>query len=175
MKATIRPARLEDATGITQVHIDSWRTTYKGLVPDEHLANLSYEQGTERRIQQLSNPRPNSFTFVAEDERGQIVGFISGGPEREDDPLFKSELYAIYILQEYQGFGIGHHLTQALVESLLAAGFANLLVWVLDTNPARQFYEALGGQYLHSKPIEIGGAQLTEVAYGWGDMRVMLT
>src|SRR2546421_1657302 len=79
MKATIRPARVEDAAGLAKVHIDSWRTTYKGLVPDEHLANLSSEWRTERAKQQLSNPPPNVFVFVAEDEQGKIVGFIVGG------------------------------------------------------------------------------------------------
>ena len=39
----IRKAELEDAKGIAKVHVDSWRTTYKGIVPDTFLENLSYE------------------------------------------------------------------------------------------------------------------------------------
>ncbi len=48
-----------------------------------------------------------------------------------------------------------------------------MLVRVLAENPARKFYEALGGQLLKAKPIEIGGATLDEVAYGWTDIRVI--
>ena len=44
MTETIRLARVEDAPGITRVHINSWRTTYKGIVPDKVLANLSFER-----------------------------------------------------------------------------------------------------------------------------------
>ncbi len=35
-------------------------------------------------------------------------------------------------------------------------GITSLLVWVLVGNPARRFYEAMGGLYLREKEIEIG-------------------
>jgi hypothetical protein len=44
------------------------------------------------------------------------------------------------------------------------------VVWVLAENPARRFYEALGGKIVFEKRIEIGGASLVEVAYGWEEM-----
>jgi L-amino acid N-acyltransferase YncA len=93
----IRAAHLEDAPGIAHVHVDSWRTTYKGIMPDKTLANLSYEQRTQQWVTRLSKPHRETFIPVAED--GQIVGFVSGGPVRsEQEALYKSELYAIYIL-----------------------------------------------------------------------------
>ena len=30
---TIRPAVVEDASAIAQVHVESWKTTYKGIFP----------------------------------------------------------------------------------------------------------------------------------------------
>jgi hypothetical protein len=59
------------------------------------------------------------------------------------------------------------------VEKLLQTGIDNMLVWVLAKNPARKFYEALGGQFLRTKQVMIGGATLEEVAYGWTDIRVI--
>lgn len=166
----IRPARVEDAPGIARVHIDSWRTTYKGIIPDDYLANLSYERNAQNRVRILSNPETRERIYVAQDASGRIVGFISGGPERENDPIYKGEIYAIYVLDEFQGRGLGRRLTQALVEGLLHDGMHAMLVWVLVNNPARCFYEALGGQELRTQPIEIGGAMLEEVAYGWQDI-----
>lgn len=167
----IRPARGEDALGIAHVHIDSWRTTYKGLIPDDYLANLSYERNAQNRARILSDPETKTRTYVAQDASGRIVGFINGGPERENDPIYKSELYAIYVFEEVQGRGLGRRLTQALADGLLRDGMHAMLVWVLvDNNPARRFYEALGGQELRTQPIEIGGAMLEEVAYGWQDI-----
>lgn len=48
----IRPARMADADAIARVHVDSWRTTYPGIVPDDYLATMSYEQrsGVWQRI-----------------------------------------------------------------------------------------------------------------------------
>ena len=40
----VREANVPDATAIAKVHVESWRTTYTGVVPDEYLAQLSYEQ-----------------------------------------------------------------------------------------------------------------------------------
>ena len=45
-----------------------------------------------------------------------------------------------------------------------------MLLWVLSSNPSSGFYEAQGGRYLKTKPFDIGGETLTEVAYGWDDL-----
>ncbi|HLI07406.1 MAG TPA: GNAT family N-acetyltransferase [Ktedonobacteraceae bacterium] len=170
----VRAARVEDAGGIAKVHVDSWRTTYKGVIPDDFLASLSYESRSQRWRSMLSNPTRFAGDFVAEDKTGRIVGFISGGPAQEPYPVYRGELYAIYILQEYQGQEIGRRLTEALVGKLLEAGIDNMLVWVLAENPARKFYEALGGRLIRTRQIEIGGAILDEVAYGWQDINSIL-
>jgi len=46
-----------------------------------------------------------------------------------------------------------------------------MLVWVLAENPNRRFYESLGGRFLRSTTITLGGADLEEWAYGWDDLR----
>lgn len=33
----IRIATIEDAYAIAKVHVDSWKTTYKGIIPDHFL------------------------------------------------------------------------------------------------------------------------------------------
>jgi len=40
----IRKAQPTDANAIAKVHVDSWRTTYAGIISADFLANLSYEQ-----------------------------------------------------------------------------------------------------------------------------------
>jgi len=143
----IREACIDDAVGIAKVHVDSWRTTYAGIVPDEFLANMSYDRREEQWFNELNNPTTNRmFTYVAENDLQQVIGFVNGGPERNSDPIYKGELYAIYILKHYQGQGIGYRLTKTLMERLLQAGMNPMLLWVLADNPARHFYEALGGQ-----------------------------
>lgn len=171
MNIQIRPAQVEDAAGIAHVHVDSWRTSYKGIVPDEVLNNLSYERREEMWRNGLSNPERTNYDFVAVDEHGRIVGFVTGGTLRDGDPSYESELYAIYLLKEVQGQGIGRRLMLTFVKRLLQNGITSMLLWVFEDNPSRKFYEAMGGQAIQSQPMEIGGVTMNEVAYGWRDIR----
>ncbi|GLV59415.1 putative N-acetyltransferase YuaI [Dictyobacter sp. S3.2.2.5] len=171
---TIRPATLQDVEGLARVHVDTWRTTYRGLIPADYLAGLTYEPRLRMWTQILNRAAEHNFVFVAVGEAGQVVGFISGGPERSNHAVYKGELYAIYILADQQGQGIGRELVRVLSRSLIQAGFSSMLVWVLDGNPAQHFYLRLGGQYIASKPEQIGGAELTELAYGWPDLHTLL-
>jgi hypothetical protein len=64
----IRKAVLTDAKGISKVHVDSWKTTYANIIPDEYLNNLAYEG----REQVWKGNIQNSDVFVAENEEGKI-------------------------------------------------------------------------------------------------------
>ena len=167
----IRLAQPTDAAALARVHVDTWRTAYPGIVPDEHLASLSYEARAKRWEETLSTTDGPGFVYVAQDDSGHVVGFATGGPERSGDPIYRGELYAIYLLPSHQRKGIGRHLVAAVANRLMQMGFHSMLIWVLTQNPSRKFYEALGGLPVREKEIVIGGATLTEVAYGWPDIR----
>ena len=171
----IRLAQPSDAGGIARVHVDSWRSTYRGIVPDNYLAGLSYEQRENywRSILTHRSETPQ-WIYVAELDAGTIVGFACGGIEREQNPVYRGELYAIYLLADHQKQGIGRGLMQAVARSLVDAGTDSMLVWVLAENPSRAFYQSLGGQYVREKPITIGDVTLTEVAYGWRDLQSLM-
>lgn len=171
MPVRIRAANLDDAGAMARVHVDSWRTTYPGIVPAEYLAGLSYRKRELVWIDILAAGRPAESNFVAETDCGEIVGFAGGGPKREGNPAYPGELYAVYLLEEYQRAGVGRRLVSAVARQLLADGFPSMLTWVLEDNcPARRFYEGLGGTEVGRQTITIGGADLVEVAYGWRDV-----
>jgi ribosomal protein S18 acetylase RimI-like enzyme len=170
MPFTIRKAKVEDAPGIAQVHVDSWRTTYRGLLEAELLASLSYERRAETWRSTLANPDSASFFYVAETENGEIVGFVAAGPGQPEETDAEAEIYAIYILENAQGQGLGRLLMQAAMGELVRRGFQSILLWVLKDNlTACRFYEAMGGKYLKEKPITIGNLTLMEAAYVWKD------
>lgn len=171
---TIRQATLNDVSAIARIHVDSWRTTYAGIVPDAYLANLTYESRENQWRNILSTTGNPSVLMVAENESKQVIGFASGGKEREGNPAYTGELYAIYLPKQEQGAGVGSTLIRAVAKWLLETGFDSMLVWVLKDNPSCRFYERMGGQYLTEKDIEIGGTTLVEIAYGWPDIRTLL-
>lgn len=167
----IREATPEDAPAIARVRVDTWRTTYRGLLPDDFLDNLSYDTVTRNWRNILSSPAPQQVAFVAEAETGEVVGFALGGPERGSLTAYDGELYAIYLRQEYQGQGLGRGLASAVAQRLAAEGLTAMLVWVLKGNPAAAFYQTLGGQFVGEKQVLIGDSYYTELAYGWEDVR----
>ncbi len=174
MLAHIRQANVPDAASIAKVHVDSWRTTYTGVLPDDFLAQLSYEQREQTWRDILSTQGATEFVFIAEAEASNIMGFASGGPERSGNTVYLGELYAIYLLEAYQRKGIGGQLAQAIAKRLVQEGLHSMLVWVLANNPSQDFYSALGGQRVYEQDITIGGARLVEVAYGWRDIRELV-
>ena len=111
--------------------------------------------------------------YVIEDE-GRIVGFASGGRERAGEAGYTGELYAIYVLDDFQRRGYGHQLVREVVAGLKEMGLHDMIIWVLRENaPARQFYERLGGVYVRAQAITIGSATLEEVSYGWPSLDLL--
>jgi GNAT superfamily N-acetyltransferase len=166
----IRFALPDDAPAIATAHVASWQTTYRGIIADEILDNLSVENRIEFwRNYTQNTDKNNACIFVAE-EAGKIVGFCSAGPGRDPIPGYPAELYAIYLLQSAQGRSVGRQLVCAAASHLIRRGFEAMFVWVLRDNPARNFYQALGAKYLQEKPITIGAQELIESAYGWDDL-----
>ncbi|SLK41611.1 acetyltransferase [Mycobacteroides abscessus subsp. abscessus] len=160
----IRLAKDGDAKEIAKVHVDSWRTTYKGIVPNSFLETLHYEQKEEiwKSAITIGN------VFVAENEEGKIVGFANGGKERSGQyPGYAGELFAIYILEAYQGKGIGSTLVKNVIKYLKEKGINSMIILALEDNPACMFYETIGGKRIGIEEIEIGGKEFIEVVYGW--------
>ncbi|WLD94609.1 GNAT family N-acetyltransferase [Alkalihalobacillus sp. AL-G] len=80
-------------------------------------------------------------------------------------------MYAIYILESYQRKGLGRALIKPLLEQLIALKLNSLLVWVLEDNKSRYFYEALGGKMVERTVLQIAGEGYNELAYGWDDVK----
>ena len=172
---TIRRAEPADAQAIASVQTASWRTTYAGLVPADFLAAMDVSRRAAVWHTGLTDSTRRYCYFVAEDADGQVVGFASGGPERDGDPIYKGELSAIYILDSYQKQGIGRRLVQAIATWLHENHYHNMLIWVLAGNSIGiGFYEAMGGQRGGSKTIVMGGESLEEYSYGWLDLTPLL-
>jgi GNAT superfamily N-acetyltransferase len=170
-RIVLRPADAKDAEEIARVHVASWQETYRGIVPDDFLDNLSIQRRTEQWMRSLSDPSNPYRHAVVSEVDGRIAGFSSYGFPREKDEEFDGELYALYLLKSAQGRGIGKMLFFEAARGLLELDSSSMLVWVLKDNPTRGFYEHLGGVYVREKPIEIGGRELMEIAYGWRELR----
>lgn len=170
----IRPAREGDEAGIAHLHVHSWQSTYRGIVPDETLCNLNEEDRRQQWADAIEDIRKNpgkKVIFVAlEDEA--IVGFVCGGTARKDKLVhkdhFDSELYAIYVESTAQNKGVGAELFRTFKEWLIKHNFKNMFLWAFADNPFLYFYPKMGGiQGLEERINESLGVPLKIINFAW--------
>ena len=85
-----------------------------------------------------------------------LGGFISGGLARFDIGGADCELYAIYMLPQYQGNGFGSQLVAKLESYCVDMGWRCMGVLVLADNPNLPFYKRLGFDIVEKTVIELG-------------------
>ncbi|WP_397538838.1 GNAT family N-acetyltransferase [Rummeliibacillus pycnus] len=161
----IRRANIEDANGIAIVHVDSWKTTYKGIIPDNFLKGLSYEDRTELWKQNII--REDNYVIIAENEQGKIIGFADAWKRETNNEENTCDLTSIYLLEEYQGTGIGKALMRELFIHFKKMGYSKIFVDVLEDNKTKYFYEYYGAKFVKNVQIKIGGKVLNESIYEW--------
>lgn len=169
----IRDATLTDARGIAKVHVDGWRTIYRNIISDDFLEKLSYDQRTDLWINNIS--REENYVIVAENENGEFVGFACYGKRENNKIDQSSDFTSIYLLEEFQGKGIGKLLMKQLFIQFNKLGFNRIFVEVLEDNKTRFFYEHYGAKLLKSEKIKIAGAELNLLVYEWNDIYKVLS
>lgn len=142
----VRVPELGEARQIARVHVDAWRETYSGLVPDRFFGEEAFVARQEMWTRYLS-ARPLPGRIVVAERDGEVVGFASAGDAKGPDaehgfsPARPLHLFTIYLLAAHHGTGAG----QALLDGVLRNEAAQL--WVARENHrARAFYARNGFQ-----------------------------
>ena len=159
MTYTIRDAKREDLNGKAYVHWQSWKETYAGLVDPSFLAARTREASLKYAEHAFDVGYP---TLIAADERDRVIGFADYGPCRDADAADAGEVYAIYVLREYYGTGVGPALMNAALEQLKDRPKA--VVWVLQGNErAIRFYQKMGFRFDGKQKTIRLGSDVTEL------------
>ena len=170
----IRKADIQDAEGIAQVHVKSWQHSYAGIIDPQFLKNINYEQRLRLRKDRLQSS--SSLQLVASFEN-KVVGFADIGIFRADPRVDLSftqrkkttpigEIYAIYLLGEHQGQGIGKALFAKCWQCFHGQDIDTFVLWALkDNTRARKFYEKQGGEIVGEETIKIGDEEFLDYCY----------
>jgi ribosomal protein S18 acetylase RimI-like enzyme len=139
---TVRTANATDAQKIAQIHVETWRTAYRGQISDAVLEAQSVDRRAAFWCQRLT--QASGSIFVAED--GSIIGFCDLIPSRDKDAgQAVGEIAAIYVLCEHWRKGAGRALCDCALSEARRRGYEVVTLWVLSSNSgARRFYEAMG-------------------------------
>lgn len=165
-RVLLRRAGVEDVRSIARVLVASWRATYRDIVAPAFLASISEDEQAARWAVKLAGPDPD-YCCVAVDEVEGLIGFASGGPDRRSPDGTGGELYAVHLLQPFQGRGLGRALVQTILAELHRRALLPVRVEVLAANPACAFYRKLGAETLGERSIELGGTGYPEMELQW--------
>lgn len=149
MTFVVRAAVRDDADGIADVQVASWRAGYAHVFPESILYADDFDS-TRRTFWTGWRFAPGHRIAVAvtdDTDRPRVVGFSSYGPERERARGFtgRGEVWAFYLHPDVWGSGAASDLMLHTEDRLRAEGFDEAVLWVLDDNPrARAFYGKFG-------------------------------
>jgi ribosomal protein S18 acetylase RimI-like enzyme len=172
---SLRPARPADAVAIAKVHVETWRAAYAGIVPDAYLVSMTEAKQAlqwNKTIRHAVAPEAVLAAESADIPGGRIVGFGSCGRARGQPG--SGEVFTLYVAPDWQGRGIGRLLLEGLFTRLQGGGLSRAVIWVLDANPARFFYEAQGGRRVAERKERFAGVELAEAGYAWSDLGAWL-
>ena len=137
----LRTARDPDLRAVGGVHLRSRAAAYAHILAPETLAGGSAEALGEWWTERWKWERETHRLTVADDD-GEIVGFTYVGPSETEGAV---ELYAIHVVPELVGTGVGRQLMVNALEQLRQIGGERAVLWVLERNErARRFYDRGG-------------------------------
>lgn len=169
LNLSIRESTTDDSEQIAKISVAGWQQAYKGILPDTFLSELDWQPRAEGRKKFFEDADRKSFVYLVD---GKITGFCDFGPARKVMNIAEidstcAEIYAIYVLPEYQKAGIGMALFKKAINFLKDSGYNLVFIWSLEDNSsAHKFYAKCGCEMNPSrKSITIDEIDYTEIAY----------
>jgi GNAT superfamily N-acetyltransferase len=168
----IRAARPEDARAIARIHVAVWQATYRGIMPEEVLEEISVDEREANWGTILTAHAATHPVLVCEVPGLGLCGFGNAGPLRDPGVEgYSGEFKTLYLLPAYQRRGLGRAVLGGLAAGLAERGHTAALAWVLAASPACGFFEAMGGKLCAQRAEEIDEEEVLEdLAYGFTDL-----
>ncbi len=162
--AETRRAVPDDACDIADVHAQSWKNAYSGIVPYKALTRMI----NRRDAGWWANAIRRSTIILVAELNDEVAGYVTLGPNRVSTFPYQGEIYEIYLKPEFQGIGLGSKLFMDARSELKRRAYKGTAVWVLaDNNPAISFYENAGGKAIAKGSEHFDDKRLEKVAFGW--------
>lgn len=156
----VRTPTVADAAGMARVHVESWKETYRGQMPDEllddptaltrreegwrkalerHAASATASDQSGENADAARSPQHPRRYAVAQ-VNGEIVGIAFAGPPPGGDADVDAHLRVLYVLRSAHRTGAGQALLDAVIDPA-----ARTSLWVANPNPrAQAFYRRNG-------------------------------
>ena len=139
----LREKTIDDIRNFTIFINKVWNETYRGIVDDEFIDNMSNNIEERIKIQTENFYDDNSYAYLLL-KNNEIIGYVSVGKSRDDDYPLSGELFSLYLLKEYHGNGYGKLLFNYGLKKLKELGYDDFIIGCLDKNKTNDFYKYKG-------------------------------
>ena len=161
-----------DAAAVAHIHATSWKTTYRGILPDSYLDNQADDERAAYWQAALQDQRYAIVKLACVSEK--FVGLIA---LRKDsgDKGYDFTIEHLHLLPEHRGQGLGRDLLRAGAEAARGEGAASLCLWVFEANTAAiGFYERLGGVTDAHGVDKFAGSDAPDRRIGWHSLDTLI-
>jgi len=159
----IREANIKDIEDISKIVTNGWKTTYRGIIDNEYLDNLSYLDNSPKIEKHLMENK----IYVHENCNSKALdGIIAIGDARTEKNNSLAEIYSLYVNLENRGKKIGTKLIECVKENVASLGKKGILVYCLAQNKkAINFYEKTGARPIGTRCKKINNKDVEEVLF----------
>ncbi len=170
MTLRIRAGVPADCEAIARLHAESWRESYRGMMPDAYLDGPVFEDRLAHWRDILDQARADATLLIAE-MQGAFTGFFYSCPDADAD---WEKLDNLHVVGARRSGGIGARLFRDGAARLVSAGRKQVVLYVFQGNSrACCFYKRHGGvpgAIVHQHIAGLGPFAL--IPYRWHDISV---
>ena len=162
----------DDAEALARVHAQSWKATYRGILPDTYLD--SEVDGERARYWRTALATTRYPIVKLACEAGAVVGLIALHDDPEDEG-YDFTIEHLHILPESKGRGLGRTLMKEAAMAAQASGADSICLWVFEDNSAAiGFYQRLGGVTDAHGTDKFAGGDAPDRRIGWHDLGALI-
>ncbi len=156
----------DDAQAVARVYIDSWHDTYPAILPTELLARHDAQRADGALACGDRGRRPRAGSGRGMSKHG-VVGMTSFGPAQDRRSAMTAKSTRSMSIRTFSAAASGALFCARRSARCGRAGFTSCVIWAHARNPARFFYEAMGGRLVAERSRRMMGDAVPEAAFGW--------
>ena len=152
---TIRNWTREDFTIVKNILLTTWKDTYSFIPEKDILTHFEKFYSYDRLIEILNDPF--SKGIIAE------VNLVSAGWLKLFEDIINKKFFvsSLYVLPEFQGYGLGKKLLIEAYRIARQKQFKKIWLGVMNQNvKALEWYKNLGFFFVEEEPFQMGATQV---------------
>jgi ribosomal protein S18 acetylase RimI-like enzyme len=160
-RATVRPARPDEAESIRAVGRAAWHAAYDPIHGRETVEELFDDWWTLADLREGATDDERVLLVAARDD--DVLGMVDASPEPEREGVYR--VARLYVHPDDWGRGLGTRLVDDLLDRLPSTVERLRLVVLAGNDVGVSFYESYGFERVGRRVDEHGGAEHEEYVY----------